>query len=349
MNRPAHPLRAATLVVLVAGSPLGAQYEQPASADALIQEGVARHDQGEYDRAIEVYRQALDLEPENVVALYELAYSYSAAGRNGECVATAEAGLELESRLRPQLYTVVGNCLDAGGEPKKAARVYRRALKEFPDDALLTFNFAVTRYGQQKHEEAIELAQRAIDNAPAHASSHRLLGLLYQDRGLRVPALLATLRFLSLEPSSGRSPQAARSVVDLLGRGVTEESSSQVTIQIDTNAAKGEGELGGADMMLSLMAAYRFTDEGREMTDAELYAKTVDSLVRFFQEGPPEKRKRSWIRDVYVDFFVRAQAAEVLEPLVYRALSSLDLPGGKDWLAHNSSRVAALEEWLASP
>lgn len=80
-----------------------------------------------------------------------------------------------------------------------------------------------------------------------------------------------------------------------------------------------------------------------------LYAKTLDSLVRSFQEGPPENRERSWIRDEYVDFFVRAQAADVLAPLVYRALSGLDLPGGEEWLAHNSSRVAALEEWLAGP
>lgn len=339
--------RAVVLVMLCSSVPLQGQNEQKESASVLIREGIALHDRGEYDQAIEKYQKALELEPENPLALYELAFSYSAAGRHKECVAAAEAGLKIESEIQPRLYTVAGNCLDAAGEPKKAAKLYSRGLREHPNDASLAFNFAVTRYGQQKHQDAIDLAQQAIDNAPGHASSHRLLGQLFLEQGLRVPALLATLRFLSLEPSSERSPPAARILVDLLNRGATQESSSEVTVLVDPSSAKGEGDFGGAEMILSLLAALRYTEEGEKLTEMELYVRSVASLAQFFQEAPPVERQRSWAWEEYVHFLTQAYAAELLEPLVYRSLSTLALPGSEEWLARNSTRVAALEEWLA--
>src|ERR1700674_4851872 len=46
------------------------------SQKQLIKEGVALHDQGDYDAAISRYEQVLRENPKNVEALYEMSFSY---------------------------------------------------------------------------------------------------------------------------------------------------------------------------------------------------------------------------------------------------------------------------------
>ena len=50
--------------------------------DNLMAEGIKYHDEQEYFKAIEIYKQALEIDPNSMVANYEIALSYMNAEYN---------------------------------------------------------------------------------------------------------------------------------------------------------------------------------------------------------------------------------------------------------------------------
>ena len=65
---------ALTLFFIV--TPLLAQ----SSIDDLVEEGIKYHDKGDYDKAIETYKKALEINPESTLVNYEIALSYFSKG-----------------------------------------------------------------------------------------------------------------------------------------------------------------------------------------------------------------------------------------------------------------------------
>ena len=90
----------------------------------LIQKGISLHERGDYNGAIRAYRTVLDDNPNDVNALHELAFSYFENQDYANCVRTATNGTAYHSILQTQFQGVLGNCLNASGEPEKALGVF---------------------------------------------------------------------------------------------------------------------------------------------------------------------------------------------------------------------------------
>ena len=67
---------------------------QPKSVEDVIAEGVRSHDAGDYEGAIKAYEEALALEPQSVVALYEIALTYSALKDYSRCRFLCQGGAQ---------------------------------------------------------------------------------------------------------------------------------------------------------------------------------------------------------------------------------------------------------------
>jgi len=65
-----------TLTILTTIMLTVATYGQTNNVQTLIDEGVALHDQGQYQQAIDKYKEALKLDSNSVTAIYEMAFSY---------------------------------------------------------------------------------------------------------------------------------------------------------------------------------------------------------------------------------------------------------------------------------
>jgi len=318
-----------------------------ADVESLIQEGTRFHDRGEYDVAIRKYEEALRLDPANETARYEIALSLQALGKNEECYQRASDGLARrgDPRLRIAWFTAAANCADDLGDSKAAIKLYKQAAKEFPDDGLLFYNFAVARVQQERPREARELVEKAIDRSPDHASSHLLLSGLYLDAGLRVPSILARLRFLGAEPTSPRSGEAAESLTSLMRAGVAKKSEDEISITIDPKPKRGEGDFATSEIMMALSSALRLAGGNEDQSEIESLVGTIDSLIATLVEDQ-ERDRKSFVDRTYVEFFAKLRAAGLLEVYSYRALSSLGLPECEDWLRAHQDKVEELRAFL---
>ena len=329
------------LVLLLSAAPLFAQSETD-----LIREGIALFDRGRIDESIAKYREVLAKNPSNVTAIHELAMAYTMKRDYPACRALVEPALALPAgNLGAALYTDLGNCLDAAGEPQKAVDVYRKGLMIAPDDARLSFNLAITLAAQNKLDEARQLFEQDVAAQPEHASGHFSLAKVFEAQNFRVPALLEYLRFLAIEPSGARAKFAAQRAVTLMSLGVEKKGRKQINITIDSNSRKEEGDFGSMEMMLGLLAASGGISAEKTSDPAGQLSGQVASFIAMIAETPANSRGQQYVWQTVVPFFDTMLARELTTPFAYVAFSSLELPGAKKWMDANRAAVDRYDEW----
>jgi tetratricopeptide (TPR) repeat protein len=309
-----------------------------------IREGVTLHEQGDFDGALAKYREVLAANPKNPTALYEMSFTFAARKDWRACYETAEKALRLESSFRAKIYVTAGSCYDAGGEPKKAISLFKRGLRDSPEDAGLWFNLAVVHLKLGDNSAALSALERTVQAEPTHLTANFALGQLYAQSGQRIPALLASLRYLSLESESERAGTAAQTVQTLVWQGVTSEGSGNVTISVPKDVSKGP--FAGSEMILSIIAASRYLPESKDKTELQLIAELLNSLFASMAELKEDRKGKCFPCDQFGPYFDEMKAKALVEPFVYVALESLDPKGSADWQKSNPTKVAELRAWL---
>lgn len=184
------------------------QVQQP-EIKSLIQEGVALHDQGEYEHAIEKYRDALKLQPNCPQATYEIALSYLAMKDFEKASEFSTAVINTnDKQLSPGAYAVKSEALVEMGHLDEALALLHEGLGKFGDEYLLHFNMAVNYYKKDDMDKTLEHVKKAIDLDKSHSGAFLLYAYALNNKGLWVQSILSMQMFLLLEPDSNRSKNA---------------------------------------------------------------------------------------------------------------------------------------------
>jgi Flp pilus assembly protein TadD len=312
----------------------------------LIQEGVAQHDRGNYDAAIKLYEEALGENPNNVEALYELAFSYSMKKDYRKSLEVAYKGAKYKSKMLPGFYMQIGNNLDQLGEPKKSVEVYKAGIKLLPKMAMLHYNLAVTYRNMGRLDDARKAVKQAISLDPNHAGSHVILSVIWHQGRYRTPALLAAARFLVLEPRSERSPGALRIVKEVMGGGVTTGANpNQITILMDPSAKKDEGDFGAIDLVLGLGKAASMTERNKGKTDMQLLVGQFETFFAIMSEQNDRADRSKFTWKFYVPYFTEMKQKNYVEPFVYYIAQIDGNEEAQKWLAGNKARVGDFLAW----
>lgn len=226
-------------------------------AGRLARKAVAAHDRGDFKKAIELWRKALELEPRDKMMHYELALSLTHSGDSEGAYETLMRAIVLPGADHPELYVMLGSLEDEKGRSERAIAHYRRGIAEFPDYFNLHFNLGVTYNAAGRPAEARAAFQRALALNPDHPGSHYGLGAAYANEAYFVPALMALGRFLELEPAGKRADQALRFVEKLLAEGVTPPAAAgeRTSIANYSNLPADEGEQTNAFFLVRALTA----------------------------------------------------------------------------------------------
>jgi tetratricopeptide (TPR) repeat protein len=147
--------------------------EKPAGdADAVFEEAQAAEEHSDLATAERLYRRAMNMDPADPAAPFNL-----------------------------------GNVLRAGGRNLEAETAYRAAVKADPDFASAWYNLADVLDDQRRTDEAIDCLKRALVADPAHADAIFNMGLFLQRLERHDEAAGWWRQFLALD---GSSPWAAR-------------------------------------------------------------------------------------------------------------------------------------------
>ena len=148
-----------------------AQSSQKVEAARLAEKAAQRARQGEYEKAKDIYRRVLELDPSHPNVRRDLAMIFVETGDNDE----AKDYLIESLRLTPDdpwSLVVLANQYAKEDDQETAAKFVRRALELKPGDPWALNTLATALMEQGKHEEALKCYDEAIANDGSFASAH---------------------------------------------------------------------------------------------------------------------------------------------------------------------------------
>jgi len=338
----------ASVAITVAEPASIADTDYKARFDAAI----ALHDRGQYEAAIGAFRDLLATRPDNAVLHCELANSCFAAGKPDEAVLHAERGLGMQGANRPFCSNVLGSALDAKGDLKNGEKVFRKAVQESPDVAILHFNLGINQSQQDRIADAIEEFQEAIRLKPDHAASWRALAIAWQDTRVRPPAFAAFARFLTLEPTGARAEWAAKQLDVLLFQGIENKGpdpatgKGSISITLDMGAGRKSEATDALGTGMSIVAATRWIDEWEDRSDSVFFAHAFESVMSLFEEtdAAGDDKSRFW-RESVLPYFRDARAAGHLEAMAWDIRYSQKDGESATWIEAHAEQVERYRAW----
>lgn len=323
--------------------------KEPTSAQmATINAAVKLHDAKKYSDAIALYDKVLAENPDAVIAIYEKALSLYSAGEREKAMEVASLGAKYNSDTLALFYTLMANALDDVGKPDEAIKIYREAESMLKGDpsmkaslASVYFNLGITYFRQKKYAEARTELKHAVENNFSYASPHYTLSVIFNGTKYKVPALLAAMRFVSLEFGSDRTGQAIGIINSIMKPQNTDPKTGNTTITLDMNAPKDEGDFGSYDLILGIMSTA--TDKDKNKTENERFASGVDSFISMIVAD--KKLAGTFVGKNYVPYVAEMQSKGHVDAFCYMVLYISGNQDARKWLEANDAKLGAFLKW----
>jgi tetratricopeptide (TPR) repeat protein len=146
----------------------------PANAVAHIKLGLALHDKGQFDAAIDCHRKAIELDPKYALAHGNLGNALSNKGQLDAAIACFKKAIELDPTLAA-VHGHLGNAMWAKGQLDEAIACYKRVIKLDPKDARSHRNLGLALAREGQWDEAIAEYKKAIELDPKSAAARTQL------------------------------------------------------------------------------------------------------------------------------------------------------------------------------
>ena len=323
--------------------------QQKDAADNLVKEGVGLQDAGQVDSAMSRYRQALELDKNNLLALAEMAYSLLSIEKYDESIDFSKRAIKTHPR-DPGLKTVYvsyGNALDGLGKTDKSIDIYNEGIKIFPDYFYLYYNKGISQHALHKTDEALLSFQKSAILNPAHASSHNAIGhLLFNNNN--IPALLAFCRFLVLESASKRAADNLDNVQKIMNAHVSVSPEDRISVNVspemlDTKKKNQPNNFSSAELELALSSALDNDSASVNKTVVEKFIRKFSALCRYLKET--EKDNYGFYWDYYVPYFIEMNDKDLVTPFAYIAFTASKTPDVTEWLDLHKTEISEFYKW----
>lgn len=310
--------------------------------NTYIEAGIAHHDNGHYDKALEAYNKALILDPQSTVVNYEMALSYFYKKDYENCIARADIVIKKKKDNLLNGYLIKGSALDMKGNTNESIKLFEKAIRKFPDEYLLYYNLALNHYKLNQMDKARKNVIKAIENNPDHGTSHWMLANIESALGHTVQSLLANHYFLFIEPDTPRAVDAYALLQKNFGGNVTQDSNNAITVNI--SVSEDNDPFSAAAMMLGLLGATHLLPENAGKTPEELFVENTGAFFKILGELD-ENKQPDIFWQFYVPFFYNIAQSEHLETYCMNISQSANV-NAKAWTKANAEKIKAFKEWL---
>jgi tetratricopeptide (TPR) repeat protein len=183
-------------------------------AQELSQQETARNFMkgGDWDNAILVLNRALQSDPKNLELQKDLVFSYYYKRDYAHALDAVKDALDHDD-VDAAVYQLAGNVYKALEQPKDAEKLYKRALKKFPNSGALYSEYGELLWAVKDYS-AIELWERGIRQDPSFAGNYYNAALFYYYTKDKVWSLLYGEIFVNMENLTERAVNMKKLLLD---------------------------------------------------------------------------------------------------------------------------------------
>ncbi|MDQ7007148.1 MAG: tetratricopeptide repeat protein [Acidobacteriota bacterium] len=303
-------------------------------AQKLLKKGFKAHQRHKYEKALELYQQALDLTPLDARIYFEVAYCWNSLGEQTRALDAAIRAIALDPKQ--EIYHIIkGSILDDLGFFDEAVATYRRLLEIAPDSYLARVNLGITFLRRNLLDTAEKELLTAVEVAPEAPLAYFHLASLARIRGDDYDEEKYLDAFIE---RSGRDPR----------REPAEARLAQLRrIEVALNPNQPHMEIALVEQMLrGLWKASKF----RELhPEARGYRETyqedreiADQILSIWRE---KKNDDPSVAHARYDLLLRVDDAGFLEEFIwYTGRRNLGEPARK-WIEEHPRRIERFEAW----
>ncbi len=180
--------------------------KSPAKARPLINRGLAFFGREQFERAIEDYSGAINLDPDDRTAYYNRALVFTETGQYDKAINDYIAAI-VSSPSYMDAYLNLGALYARVGKTGLAIQTLSKAVAIDPKNSIGYVNLALAYSQINRLDLAVENYIRAVKVDPSYSNAYHGLGTAYVRLGQLDNALAAYSRFVELSPNN---PEAYR-------------------------------------------------------------------------------------------------------------------------------------------
>lgn len=170
--------------------------------------------QGKYEEAAKLYREAIDENPEDPIYYYNLGIAYMRLNKDDEAIEVFKKMTEIQSESFSALK-YLGQLYAKKKDYKEASKYFSQAVKISSDDPEAYYNLGISLMNTGDYPEALGAFQKSINCQEDYADSYYQLGLLYLNQDKFDEALAAFETFLQIKPDDPKA-STARNMIEFI-------------------------------------------------------------------------------------------------------------------------------------
>lgn len=304
--------------------------EKAIAVDSLVHLGISHHDAGEYEEAIALYREALAIDPNAEIILYELAISLAQTGAQYEAIEYCDKIIVRDDKYAILAYNTKGSCLNDLGKTEEAIAVFLEGIEKNNEFHLLYYNLGLAYRAQEAYEEAEKAFLTALELNPQHSGSHLNLGRTMMNLNRRVESLLSLYYFLFIENDSERAEWAYNAIHLQLS-----DATPRVNDPNDFFSP--------ADEILYEIALNNLAHD--RVGDMEIFVRTTGALFTELGSLLKKKPQTGLYGEFYIPFF-SAMADAAYTDVFCHFISHSFNSGSTEWIRRSGGKVRLFNDWL---
>jgi tetratricopeptide (TPR) repeat protein len=178
---------------------------------------MALRNQGELDESKKYLEKAIELDPQNGRAYFELGLLYNVQQNQGDAQQSLEKAVQ-KSPNESKFWYALGEIYRLQEQFEKAIKAYTRAVELDPPYLKATGKLGLLFVDAKRYDEAEALLIPAIRREPKNAVHYLYLGVVYAARNQKKNAIDNYTRFLELAPKNDPDIRRAKAAIAELKR-----------------------------------------------------------------------------------------------------------------------------------
>lgn len=181
----------------------------------LIEEGDKFFFKGQYLEAIEYYNRALDIDPNNAIALYYIGDALDNLGHHEMALEYYDKALKIDPR-NSNIWNNRGLALDNLGRYEEALECYNKALKIKPNDDRVLYNKAIALRKLRRYKEALKCYDKALEINPNDADIWNNKGVVFNELKQYKKAIECFNKALKIDPNHEKARKNKKATMEKL-------------------------------------------------------------------------------------------------------------------------------------